>query len=87
MTTWTSFGDPPDGGRVVVAGPPAEPEGDADVADGDDAAVDGEADESGEPPAEHPTSAATVMSPATSPYTRKCPSVMWRIRRVFPHLV
>jgi len=87
MTTWTIFAEPPAGGCVVVAGPPADAEGDVDVADGDDAAVDGDADESGDPAAEHPTSAATVTSPASNPYRRICPCVMWRIGRVFPQVV
>jgi hypothetical protein len=89
MTTWTIFADPPVGGLVVVwAGPPAVAVGDVDVdVEGEAADVDGEADESGVPVEEHPTSAATVTTPATSPYTRTWPCVMWRIGRVFPHLV
>jgi len=85
MTTWTIFAVPPVGGRVVVwAGPPAVAVGDVEVEVAD---VDGEADESGVPVEEHPTSAATVTSPATSPYRRKWPCVMWRIGRVFPQVV
>jgi hypothetical protein len=87
MTTWTIFpGCPPVGGWVA-AGPPADAVGDGVLTGSDDVDAGAEADESGEALLEHPTSADTAMRPTTNPYRRTRPSVMWRIGRVFPHLL